>query len=420
MRLEGTATVVLVRLDLPEVITVPLIEAVLAVELKAAAVGNVVIRERLRVAGSQGRQLRAVELAGILVHPHQLLDRVVQRQVEADRLRGHRLLKTILKLVDEVLVRLLGEAATLVRVEVDVIHIHRRILEAGQGRSRPNDSTREGTTTRRDVLDQVRRLAEDEVQANLVVLEGDERQSQTRVAAEPEGQRDIQNRRAAVAASGRRERALNRGTQHLVETNRLVILRGQRLPQIHPLTIVTVHDLATDLNLHLLDEEVTQTATTTGRPEHVLCRTRGSRTRVGKRHLEIRAEHQVSITVDDHNRTLAIRRRTREVDTHGLHGEIGMTLVQHLPEGDVGISGDVGILSTICDELKKTAAHCVYLLRGYILVASEQWRVANTKHREQTPVSISPTWPVPGKAKPYGMHPLERNSSPVSLAMNTK
>jgi hypothetical protein len=47
-----------------------------------------------------------------------------------------------------------------------------------------------------------------------------------------------------------------------------------------------------------------------------------------------------------------------------------MTLVEHLPEGDVRVSGDVGILSTICDELKKTAAHCVYLLRGYILVAT--------------------------------------------------
>ena len=135
---------------------------------------------------------------------------------------------------------------------------------------------------------------------------------------------------------------------------------------------MTVHDLATNLNLHLLDEEVTKTATTASRPQHVLCGTCGFLPRIGKRHLEIRSEHQVSIPVHHHNRTLSVARRAREVDTHGLHGEIGMTLVQHLPEGDVGISSDVRILSTICDELKKTAAHCVYLLRGYILVASEQ------------------------------------------------
>ena len=221
---------VLVGLDLPEVVAIPLVEAVLAVELEAAAVGNVVVRERLRVGGPQSRELRAVKLAGILVDPHQLLDRVVQRQVEANRLRSHRLLETILKLINQVLVRLLGEAATLIRVEVDVIHVHRRILEAGQGRGRRDDATRERTTTRRDVLNQVRRLAEDEVQANLVVLESDERQSQTRVAAEPEGQRDVHHRRATVAASGRRVRALNGGTKHLIKANRLVILRSEGLP----------------------------------------------------------------------------------------------------------------------------------------------------------------------------------------------
>jgi hypothetical protein len=38
----------------------------------------------------------------------------------------------------------------------------------------------------------------------------------------------------------------------------------------------------------------------------------------------------------------------------------------------VGISSDVGILSTICNELKKTTAHLVYSLRGYILLPLTQ------------------------------------------------
>jgi hypothetical protein len=50
-----------------------------------------------------------------------------------------------------------------------------------------------------------------------------------------------------------------------------------------------------------------------------------------------------------------------------------MTLVEHLPEGDVGISSNVGILSTIRNELKKTTAHLVYSLRGYILLPLTQW-----------------------------------------------
>ena len=264
--------------------------------------------------------------------------------------------------------RLLGEAAALICVEVDVIHIDRRILETGQSTSRSRDTAREGSTAGRHVLDQVRRLAEDEVQAHLVVLEGDERQSKTRIAAEPELERDVQNRRATVATSRRGRLALHTRTDHLVQADRLVIRRGQRLPQVHPLTIVTVHDLATDLNLHLLDEEVTETATTTGSPEHILRRTRSSRARVGQRHFEVRAEHQVSISVDDHNRALAVARRTREVDTHGLHGKIGMSLEQTLPKGDLRVSSDVCVLSTVGDKLKESSTHCVYLLRGYILL----------------------------------------------------
>jgi hypothetical protein len=34
----------------------------------------------------------------------------------------------------------------------------------------------------------------------------------------------------------------------------------------------------------------------------------------------------------------------------------------------VRVSSDIGVLSTIGDKLKKTSTHCVYLLRGYILL----------------------------------------------------
>jgi hypothetical protein len=34
----------------------------------------------------------------------------------------------------------------------------------------------------------------------------------------------------------------------------------------------------------------------------------------------------------------------------------------------VRVSSDVGILCSIGNELKKSSAHCVYLLRGYILL----------------------------------------------------
>jgi hypothetical protein len=34
-----------------------------------------------------------------------------------------------------------------------------------------------------------------------------------------------------------------------------------------------------------------------------------------------------------------------------------MTLVEHLPESDLGVARDVDILRTIADELKKTTTH---------------------------------------------------------------
>ena len=222
----------LVRLNLPEVVAIALIEAVLAVELEAAAVGDIRILEGLRVVGAETtagnrRHQRAIEHTSILVDPHQLLDRVVERQVQANRLRGDGLLQAILELVNQVLVRLLGEAAALIRVEVDVIHVNRRILEARQSGSGSGNTARPRSTARRDVLHQVGCLAEGKVQTHLVVLEGDERQRQARVTAEPELERDVENRRAAVAAGRSGVGASDVGAEHLIEANRLVIRRRE-------------------------------------------------------------------------------------------------------------------------------------------------------------------------------------------------
>ena len=131
---------------------------------------------------------------------------------------------------------------------------------------------------------------------------------------------------------------------------------------------MAIHDLATNLDLHLLDEEVTETATSTRSPEHVVSSIRGRLACVGQSHLEVGAEHEIGVTVHHHDGALSVGGRTCEVHAHRLHREIGMALVEHLPKRDVRVSGDICILSTICDELEKTTAHCVYLLRGYILL----------------------------------------------------
>ena len=131
---------------------------------------------------------------------------------------------------------------------------------------------------------------------------------------------------------------------------------------------MTVNHLTTDLHLNLLQHEVPKTAHSAGSPLHVVGRTCRRRRRVRQRDLQVGAVDKVSVAVHDGHHALSVVGRAREVDTHRLHREVGVTLVHHLPEGDVGVSSDIGILCSVGNKLKKSSAHCVYLLRGYILL----------------------------------------------------
>jgi len=84
-------------------------------------------------------------------------------------------------------------------------------------------------------------------------------------------------------------------------------------------------------------------------------------------HLEVRAVHQVGVTVDDGRHALVEVGLAVERHLNGLHREVGMTLVQDLPERDLGGARDVDILRTIADELKKTTTHIVCLIERNII-----------------------------------------------------
>ena len=84
----------------------------------------------------------------------------------------------------------LGELAALVRVEVDVVHVEGRGDEAS-GRHTVADRVRVGEL-RRLVEAEVAEVVELEVDADLVVLEGNEREGKARVAVEPELERDVE------------------------------------------------------------------------------------------------------------------------------------------------------------------------------------------------------------------------------------
>jgi len=128
-------------------------------------------------------------------------------------------------------------------------------------------------------------------------------------------------------------------------------VRRQLGPDLHPVTILAIDALTTDFNLNLLDEAVTnvrQPAETGGRS----CR-RAERTvrrlEVNRRehNLHICLVHKIGVTVNHGRHALVKVGLAVEGDFNGLHGEVSMALVQHLPEGNLGVTRNVDILCTI-------------------------------------------------------------------------
>jgi len=176
--------------------------------------------------------------------------------------------------LNEVLVADLGELAALVRVQVDVVHVEGRRDEAGIA-----NAGRDGARGRRRRAvgpHEVLQVVELQVDADLVVLERDERQREARVAAEPELQRDVQRvlRRAVehlvgggrlaaragavarLATLDEEVRELRDVANHLGVAGLLASLLRELIPDVQPLAVVLVDALAADLQLNPVDEVV--------------------------------------------------------------------------------------------------------------------------------------------------------------------
>ena len=173
-----------------------------------------------------------------------------------------------LQSLDQVLVADLGKLAALVRVEVDVIDIEGRGDEV-LAIDTVADRVEVARELRGDVPAEVAEVVELEVDADLVVLERDQRERKTRVAAEPELERDVQCvLRAAVehlrggvrlaaravivaALTALHEQVgeLGNVANHLGVAGLLASLLGELIPDVHPLAVVLVDALAADLEL---------------------------------------------------------------------------------------------------------------------------------------------------------------------------
>ena len=346
---SGDVGVVLVRLDPVEVVAITNLEAVVAVKLQESSDARVLASHTLDTSDGVARlengavpPVRVVERLlslprvddvviaadeGVTLNdPDKLLARVVEVELELVRRGGDRLTTSELEDVNEVLMRDLGELAALVRVEVDVVDVQRGSRETALANTVADGMRVRGV---RVVPAQVVQGVELQVDADLVVLKSNQRQRQTRVAAEPELQRNVQSvhrRAAGNDLRGKRLTAiavvvtarttlvdqvgqLRDVTDHLGVTGLLSRLLRELVPNVEPVTIMLINTLATDLNLNVADDVVTNPV----EPSELSTRAvRRLELNLRQSSLEVHAVDQITITLNGAGDLLAEVRSTVE------------------------------------------------------------------------------------------------------------
>jgi hypothetical protein len=236
-----------------------------------------------------------------LDNPDKLLNGVVKVKLDLVRRRTNRLITSELELSNKVLVGVLGHSASLVSVKEHIVNVQRssnqRLIVGNGGRDRASNvvllSSLVSSSGRVRVLVTVQggnspqaliNRADIKVDLDLVVLESNQRESQTGVSTEPELERNVQGGlRKSVTGSANltgsqgvarglniRERGISDEgklggvTNHLEVASLLLRGHSELIPDVHPVTILTVNSLTTDLNLNLGNKLLTGVIQPTG------------------------------------------------------------------------------------------------------------------------------------------------------------
>ena len=344
------------------------------VESVRKRINRISVVERL---GAEGllkefiRRLKGRAVVDILVRlgdEDELLARVVEVELDLVRGRTDRLIAGELKLLNQVLVRVLRHAAALVGVQEHVVDVERRgnqRLLVGFGYLRSS-----GAKTV-DGPEALINRAKIEVDLDLVVLEGNERKSKTRVAAVPELERHVEGRLRKSVARGAYvgwdgaitsivARAINIGksrvgdvgelggvANHLVVATLLLLGKGELVPDVHPVAVLAVDALAANLDLDLRDHLLTREI----EPAGIDVATVDILANLRKSDLKVGAVREVTVAADGAGDTAAEIGLAVEGLLDRLHREVGVATVGHLPEGDLRVAGKVNVLSAVGYEL---------------------------------------------------------------------
>jgi len=208
------------------------------------------------------------------------------------------------------------------------------------------------------------------VDLNLVVLEGDEGKGKTGVTAVPELEGHVEGGlgegiagSANLARGGGLAGAINiikRGISNVSElggvadhgkvTGTLVHGQGELVPDMHPVAILAINALTTDLNLNLRDDLLAGEVKPTG-INTVLTGALHLLVDLGESDLQVSAVSQITVAGNGASDTATEVGLAIKSLLNGLHGKVSVAFVRNLPEGNLGITRQINVLGAIGDKL---------------------------------------------------------------------
>ena len=326
-----------------------------------------------------------VDVGVRLDDPDKFLDGVVEVKLDLVGGRTDRLVTSELKLLNEVLVGVLGHAPALIGVEEHVVD-----EEGGSNKGLvvgvctldgPACGGREGV----DGPEALVNGAKIDVDADLVVLESNEGESKPGVLAEPELKGDVEGglgegvtRSANLAGSVRLARAIDGGERRIGKVGELggvadhgpvsLLLGsvdGELVPDVHPVAVVAIDALAANLYLNLGDELLTGEIEPPS-IDALVRRTGELLADLGECYLKNGGVGKISVTGDGAGDTASEISLAVEGLLNGLHGKVGVAPVGDLPVSNLRVTSKVNILCAVSNQLHQTSSHVILLLKKKI------------------------------------------------------
>jgi len=314
-----------------------------------------------------------------LDNPDELLNGVVKVELDLVGRRADRLVTSELKLLDKILMGVLSHAPALISVEEDVVNIERgsdqRLVVSGVDAATVGGVI-DTAAERADGPQALINGANIEVNFDLVILKGDEGESKTRVTAIPELKGDIEGSLGeSIAGSANLTRSVSlartidgieRGigdkgqlggvADHGKVTGLLINGESKVVPDVHPVTILAINALTTDLNLNLRNQLLTGEIEPTG--INTVLRSAFHRlVNLGESNLKVSAVSQITITRNGAGYTTTEIGLSVKSLLNRLHSKVGVTFVRYLPKGDLRVTSEIDVLGAVSYKLHKTSCH---------------------------------------------------------------